>query len=208
MQNTSKTNQSNNEVTIGGFRVNWYLRGSHEPEVNNNTQLIWQTKYDQKLSNKNVLASMKLVRESKKKKVDSKTLWKSVLKHRWSEDILSDSVCLSETQKYNVIRRVAAELNLTCDFESWIPDEDLAFGLELYAIVHYCPSVSVESAKLAVFFESLLSNHNLNTVVAATMHNIQPMSGDNIKDFTAVNMWYERLDKRYNFSLGPAINLA
>ena len=37
------------------------------------------------------------------------------------------------------------------------------------------------------------------------MHNIQPRAGDNIKDFTAINMWYQRLDERYNFSLGEAI---
>ena len=35
------------------------------------------------------------------------------------------------------------------------------------------------------------------------MHNIQP--ANNLIDFSAINMWYERLDKRYNFSLGPAI---
>ena len=37
------------------------------------------------------------------------------------------------------------------------------------------------------------------------MHNIEPNAGDSVKDFTATNMWYERLEKRYNFSLGPAI---
>ena len=63
----------------------------------------------------------------------------------------------------------------------------------------------VEAAKLAVLFESLLTNQNLNTVVAATMENIQPRADDNIKDFTAINMWYERLDERYNFSLGSNI---
>ena len=31
------------------------------------------------------------------------------------------------------------------------------------------------------------------------------MAGDNIKDFAAINMWYERLDERYNFSLGPVL---
>ena len=45
----------------------------------------------------------------------------------------------------------------------------------------------------------------MNTVVASTMRNIQPLGGDNIKDFSAINMWYESLDKRYNFSLGPVI---
>ena len=33
------------------------------------------------------------------------------------------------------------------------------------------------------------------------MHNIQPRGGDNIKDFTAINTWYQRLEERYNFSL-------
>ena len=37
------------------------------------------------------------------------------------------------------------------------------------------------------------------------MHNIQPRAGDDIKDFTAIHMWYERLDERYNFSLGNNI---
>ena len=95
------------------------------------------------------------------------------------------------------------DLGLKPGISSLISDEDLAFGIELYSVVHHCPSNILEAAKLSVFFESLLINHNLNTVVAATMHNIQP--SNNIEDFTAINMWYERLDKRYNFSLGPAI---
>ena len=37
------------------------------------------------------------------------------------------------------------------------------------------------------------------------MHNIRPRAGDNIKDFTAINMWYQRLDVRYNVSLGPNV---
>ena len=63
----------------------------------------------------------------------------------------------------------------------------------------------IEAAKLSALFKSLLTKHSLNTVVATTMHNIQPRAGDNIKDFTAINMWYQRLDERYNFSLGPNI---
>ena len=67
------------------------------------------------------------------------------------------------------------------------------------------PAELVEAAKLSKLFESLITTENLNTVVAATMHNIQPRAGDNIKDFTAINMWYQRLDERYNFSLGYAV---
>ena len=88
---------------------------------------------------------------------------------------------------------------------TWVPEEDLSSGTQLYATIYYCPSYLVEAAKLSYFFESLLANHNLNTVVAATMNNIQPRAGDNIKDFTAVNMWYERLNQKYNFSVGPVL---
>ena len=58
---------------------------------------------------------------------------------------------------------------------------------------------------MSKLFESLITNETLNTVVAATMHNIQPRADDNMKDFTAINMWYQRLDERYNFSLGSAV---
>ena len=65
----------------------------------------------------------------------------------------------------------------------------------------------VEAAKLSALFEYILTNHthSLNTVIAATMENIQPRASNNIKDFSAVNMWYEMLNKRYNFSLGSKI---
>ena len=68
----------------------------------------------------------------------------------------------------------------------------------------------MEAAKLSVFYSDLWRNYayrpvNLKTVVAATFHNMQPRSGDNIRDFTAINMWYERREKRYNLSLGGNI---
>ena len=103
-----------------------------------------------------------------------------------------------------MIFRTGQDLNITYDWNFWIPEEDLAFGTELYSVLQ-CPQQLVEAAKLSFFFESLLWYQNLNTVVAATMENIQPRAGDNIKDFNAINMWYERLDERYNFSLGSAI---
>ena len=100
--------------------------------------------------------------------------------------------------------KTAQELNLDDGVNSWVPDEDLVFGKELYSILK-CPSHVAETAKLSQFFKHLLTNQSLHTVVASTLRNIQPMAGDNIKDFSAINMWYERLDKRYNFSLGSVI---
>ena len=145
-----------------------------------------------------------MVRESKRNNVNEKDVLKSLLKQRWTGDIIKDSPCLDEDQEYDVILKTAQELNLDHSVNTWVPDEDLSFGKELSAIIK-CQFPVVEVAKFAQLFKHLVSNQNMNTVVATTMHNIQPMAGDNIKDFTAINMWYERLDKRYNFSLGPVV---
>ena len=68
------------------------------------------------------------------------------------------------------------------------------------------PDQLMESAKLSVFFENLLtSNHTLGTMIAATIHSIQPRAGNNIRNFNAINEWYKRLDKRYNLSLSSAL---
>ena len=148
---------------------------------------------------------MNLVRESKIHRVAKTKVWKRLLKHRWNIEIMKACPCLKETQAAEVIYKTGRDLKIKYDWNLWIPEEDLPFGIELYSALHYCPERLVEAAKLSALFTSLLTNKSLNTVVAATMHNIQPRAGDNIKDFTAINMWYERLGERYNFSLGPNI---
>ena len=104
-----------------------------------------------------------------------------------------------------VIHKTGQELKVKFDWNTWVTDEDIAFGTQLFAAVHYCPSHLVEAAKLYHFFDNLISSQSLNTVLAATFNTVQPRAGDSIKDFTAVNMWYQRLEERYNFSLGPNI---
>ena len=51
----------------------------------------------------------------------------------------------------------------------------------------------------------LLSDHSLETLVASTLNNLQPRVGDKLDDLTAMNMWFEHLDKKLNFSLGPLV---
>ena len=65
---------------------------------------------------------------------------------------------------------------------------DLSFGIELRSAVHFCPDTLIEAAKLSVLFEFLITNHSLDTVVAANIH-------------------IQRMKERYNFSLGEAILL-
>ena len=195
---------------VGGFTINWHARiakGSNTTK-DEDKELIWKEKYDPVQINRNVLTLMTMVRESKKNNIAEKDVWKSLLKNRWTSEIIKDSPCHSEDQEYSVIRKTAEELNLDRGDNTWdpmgVPNEDLAFGKRLFSIMK-CPFHVAEAAKLSEFFRHLLTNHSINNVVASTLRNIQPMAGDNIKDFTAINMWYERLDKRYNFSLGSVI---
>ena len=94
-------------------------------------------------------------------------------------------------------------MNLDFKEYSQFSDEDLELGLEFYSYLHYCQSQVVEAAQLSIFFEDLLSNHSLGTLVASTMNNIQPRVGHKSQDLTPMNMWFEQLDKKLNFSLGP-----
>ena len=153
------------------------------------------------------MTMMNIVRESKVQRVSETNVWKTLLEHRWEVDVLKTNSCLNEGQVLEVIYKTGQDLNLIngSNIWNWIPEDNLAFGMKLYSALFYCPETLIEAAKLSKLFESLLNNHNLNTVVAATMQNIQPRAGDNIKDFAAINMWYERLDERYNFSLGSNI---
>ena len=212
--NTTQKNSSENQSgtipeEIGGFAISWQLEGLSEPEVNrkSETNIRWKPKskpYNDG-NNRNLFLMMNLVRESRINKVSEQNVWETLLRHRWTEKIIRNYFCLSEDEEHWVIMKTAQELNLVCGFNAWVPDQDLSLGMKLYSVVHNCPRYLEEAAKLSLFFETLLTNHSLNTVVAAILHSVQPRAGNSIKDFTAVNMWYERLDKRYNLSLGPSI---
>ena len=45
----------------------------------------------------------------------------------------------------------------------------------------------------------------MTTVVASTLNILKPKMGNEIEDYTAINMWYKELDARYNFSVGPTV---
>ena len=181
-----------------GFKLSWRVKNGSLPSVRKDQR------YNPVEDNRNVLALMKMVREVKRNNVSEKDVWKSLLKHRWSSEIIKDSPCLNETQEYQVILETAQELNLNRGASTSVPDEVIVYGKELYSVIK-CQFPVVTVAKLSQLFNHLLTNQSLNTVVAATMYNIQPIGGNDIKDFTAINMWYEMLDKRYNWSLAPVI---
>ena len=131
-------------------------------------------------------------------------LRRAVLRQRWSRRI-PEQPCLDEMGVNKEIKKIKKELNLDYKEYSQMSDNDIELGLELYSYLHYCQSQVVEAARLSVFFEALLSDQSLMTVVASTVNNIQPRAGDKLQDLTAMNMWFEQLDNRLNFSLGPLL---
>ena len=116
-----------------------------------------------------MITIMNIVRESKVQKIDGSKVWKTLLNHRWDIEILKTNSCLNDGQLFEVIYKVGQDLNLIngSNLWSWIHDEDLSFGIELFSALHYCPEKLIEAAKLSKLFESLITNHSLNTVVAA-----------------------------------------
>ena len=128
------------------------------------------------------------------------------LRHRWSTDILRQkSLYLTESKARQLISDIVHEQNLTVWLNGWISEADLVLGVKLIAVMVHCPEHLVEAVRLYFFFESLLINHNLETLVTATMNSLQPRARDIIKDFTAINMWYKNLDDRFNFSVEPIL---
>ena len=104
-----------------------------------------------------------------------------------------------------IVFRVLQELGLTYNSNIWFIEEDLSLGTKFYSALFYCPHNLLEGGRLSKFFESLITKHNLRTIVAATMHSVQPRTGKRIEENAFVNSWYKYLDERYNFSLAPAL---
>ena len=167
--------------------MKWYLQGTPNLTFSDiEPKSMWKrTKYHSGYKKDlNMMTIMNLVRESRLHGVPEAKLWKTFLKHRWDHE----TTTIHGTKLADIIYKTGKELNLKYDWNEWIPEKDIRFGMELYSINHYCPEKLTEAAKLYSFFENLLSKENLPTVVAATMHNIQPRAGDNVKDFEAINM--------------------
>ena len=168
--------------------MRWDLRGQTKGKSTvGKSNIEWRKTNHQSSNEKdvNMMTIMSLARESKIKGIDESEVWKKLLKHRWESDILkTDSSCSDENQRAEVIYKTTKDLKINYDSSQWIPEKDIRLGTELYSVFS-CPESLIEAAKLSKFFESLITDENLNTVVAATMHNIQPRAGDNIKDSTA-----------------------
>ena len=158
--------------------------------------------------NWNLVSMINLASDCKRTQMTESDLWRTLLKHRWSEEIFkSISNCPNQEQISKVILRTKQELGVGFNPLLWPVDDDdtVDLGFQLYMTLLYCPDNQDEKGRLATFFENLITHEYLTSVVASTMHNLKPRAGGNINDFSPVDMWYNDLDARYNFSLGPAV---
>ena len=204
------TLQSSN-MSVGGFTIQWHIEGNkaQNQSKDNYNERFWMPTDNSRFESEIMRTVMNLVRESKVKNVSEDMVWKALLKYRWNTEMIGKSTCLEESQELEVITKAAQELKLATGYDSWVPQQDLAFGFQLYSTVHYCPSTPAEAAKLSLFFGNLLTSpsHNLKEVVSATLQNMQPKAGSILEDFSAMNKWYHQLERRYNFSsLGHIVN--
>ena len=206
--NLLKDEKGDTQAVIGGYNVKWHLRGNKNSTENVNVSKtgFWKVKKGQDLStNLNLMFLISLVQEGKIANLPKELVWVAILKYRWRREIILDSPCLNESQIFDVIFRAGHDLDLKPGYTPWIRDDDLTFGMELYTVLHYCPSHLVESSKMFVFFEHLITHHSLKTLLAATMNSIAPRADKMIRDFSSINMWYKKLDNIYKFALGPLL---
>ena len=118
--------------------------------------------------------------------------------------------CLSILKIEDVLFELEEELRLDLDFNTWLPDDDsVILGFQMFEALLYCQDHQDEAKRLSLFFDSLLTDQSLCTVLSATFNNLEARRGNDIQDYTAVNMWhnflYKELDARYNFSFGSSV---
>ena len=211
--------QYSSKNTIGGFQLTWEIKQNNkssevvqERKIDNRSG-VWKLKKGEESSYKiwPLVGFINLAEGLDKHNRTEAETWKALLKYKKEMPTgKRGAQCMSSLDIPYVLFELGEELNLNLDFNIWLPnDEYVTLGFQMYAALRYCPSYQDEAKRLSLFFESLLTDHSLGTVVAATFNNLEPRLGNRIHDYTTMNMWhnylYKELDARYNFSLGPSV---
>ena len=107
-------------------------------------------------------------------------------------------MCLNQSAELEILNKKIVEMNLT-NSDSFITDEDIVLGSELFIVLHYCSTSVQESIKLDTFYKELLTKQSLRTIVQATMNNVLPGT-TTLKDSTTMITFFTKLDKMFNFT--------
>ena len=194
----------------GGWYNGMYAVDGGSKNNSQSLENLWNDeKGEQGVHGKNwmMVFIMSLVQKSQIANLTKEEMFGPFLRFRWSNEIMLYSPCLNESQIFDVIFKTAKHLRLKVEATPWIRDDDLALGIELLTILQDCSSHLVESVKMGFFFEDLITHHSLETVIASTMNSIRPRANKTmLEDFSSVNMWYNKLDDIFKFSLGDELS--
>ena len=106
--------------------------------------------------------------------------WKTLMKCKkklltWK----NGAQCMDNSKIPDVLFELGQEMKLTVDFNTWLPDDDsVILGFQMYEALLYCPGFQEEAKRLSLFFESLLTDQSLGTVLSATFNNLEPRRGN------------------------------
>ena len=191
------------------IKPNESLEHNSEREINSiNNDGRWKSKTISSSVKKDWLAVgfVNLAMRLKRENMAEDDIWRALMK------IKQAGKCyVSKGEIFAVLYKIGQELNLTVNFQIWIPDNDedsIRLGIQLYAALLFCPDHSDEAKRISLFFEPLIINETLATVLSATFNNLE-QSNNGIQDYTPINLWYNHLykslDSRFNFSLNSSV---
>ena len=215
------TAQYRGNITIGGVKLTWKIKhhdASLELAQERDTSSRkgdgeWKLKQNQE-SKDMTWDLVGLINLAEKLDGDMNRegqAWKALLKFK--EELTTGSCgsgCMCTDHIPEVLFELGQELRLNIGFNTLLPDDySVKLGFQMYVALLYCPDHHDEAKRLSLFFESLLTNQTLGTVLAATFNNLETGLDSDIMDYTTMHMWhnylYKKLDARYNFSLGASV---
>ena len=155
---------------------------------------------------------VRLVRKSKTQKIEPEKIWREVLTQRWSVDTLRNteqsSYCLDTNTEAKVITDINSKLNLTegGGTETLEGEQDFQLVLQIFSLLRFCPtSHLVNAVKVGLFFQQLLDNHSMRTVVLTLMNMIKPGEIGRNENINLLYELFNKLDDEYDFQLGPTL---
>ena len=145
--------EKQNEVKVGGFTLTWFIKDN---ETHQNQDVLdlnesWKPETKSEYEGSFLFETLDLVSQGMRQKLEADSLWETLVRHRWSNEILRNSSSrLTEETKDLVLRNVNRELMLSYS-EVVLSDEDLLLGTKLFFVLHYYLKTLEESAKLSIF---------------------------------------------------------
>ena len=197
---------------LQGFKLSWNASdsiGNREPYNEND---VWKLHLPPMYMNKNkaLIDMIELASLARKGNLSLDSVWQTVVNYKttWVHgNRHRTSWCMDSITEAGAIEEIKTSLNVkdVKDIDG-ISSVDLEFGVKIFSVLHYCPNYVVEASKIAIFYEHILEEKSLRTIIQTTMNLMSPeYETDNLK---TVKSFFSEMDKMFKFSLeSPLIAL-